>query len=177
MLHLIAAMIVSAFARRFAGGLLGQWLGRQIPGGTTAARGIQAVMIGALAWWLAPSGAPLWHAAVAGLAIFVGSTAGFPPCGMIPTSAEHVGGISQQHGVPALLPLAVLGALAGGNPIGLVLVAYLTGPIYWLAALWQPRCPVLGLNRDGLPDPPAWAEYLFGAARGAAIFVLLRTPL
>lgn len=49
----------------------------------------------------------------------------------------------------------------------------LRAPAYWLATLWQPSIPALGLNPDGIPDPPALAEFYAGGLLGLGIALAL----
>jgi hypothetical protein len=163
-----SSVIVNAFGRRFAGGLLGQWFG--YIGGTQVARLVQALLAGGTVAVLGPV---WWWGAPAAALVFFGATAGFPPCGMVPKNAPDVGGISQMHGWAALGPLALAAAVVGLPWWPLVLAAFLRGPCYWLATLWQPHVPVLGLNPDGIPDPPAIAEFYVGALFGLAIWLTL----
>lgn len=169
------AIIVNAFGRRFAGGLLGQWFGDI--GGTQVARLVQAIIAGATVaavapvWWWGPAIIP---------AIWIGATMGFPGCGMIPRKAVDVVAIAFRHGLAAVLPiiagLAALDWLVGGAGLGLwwlVAAGLARGPFYWLATLWQPHIPALGLNPHGTADPPAWAEFWAGGALGAGLVLAL----
>jgi hypothetical protein len=88
-------------------------------------------------------------------------------------AAGRVGGISQQHGWALIGPLALWAAAHGMTWWPLVLAAAAVGPIYWLATLWQPTIPWLNFNRDGLPDPPAWAEVPVGVGMGLGLGVAL----
>jgi hypothetical protein len=166
MILLLLAALAGALARRIAGGVVA------IPGGTLVARTAGGFLLAAVLWALAPGtpfGVILW---LPGL-FFVGMASGFPPGGMVPTNAGHVGGISQQHGWALIGPLALWAAAYGMTWWPLVLAAAVVGPIYWLATLWQPTIPWVGFNRDGLPDPPAWAEPFVGAAMGLGLGVAL----
>jgi len=178
MIALTLAVIANAFGRRFAGGLLGQWFGNI--GGTQVARLVQALIAGATVAALAPA---WWWGAYLVPFVFLGATMGFPPSGMIPRSARHVLDIAVRHGLASTAPIALglalchfmaLGFGWGAASAAWVLVAGLArGPIYWAATLWQPCVPVLGLNPDGLPDPPAWAEFWAGGALGAGLALAL----
>lgn len=171
----ILAIIANAFGRRFAGGLLGQWFGNI--GGTQVARLAQAAIAGGTVALLAPV---WWWGLVALVATWVGATIGFGRQGMIPRGLGDVIDLALVHGGASVAPLALaLGGLTwwhGGMTWAPVLAAMAVllaglarGPLYWLATLWQPHIPALGLNRDGLPDPPAWAEFMAGGALGAAL--------
>lgn len=161
-----AVVVANAFGRRFAGGLLSQWVGPI--GGTQVARLAQAAIVGASVFSL---GAPWpWAAAAVPLA-FVGATAGFPG-GMMPRTVLQALGTAA-HGLMATGPLA-LGAWWVGLPWHWLLLAGLARmPAYVIAQQWTPHCPALGLinlQREGGPiDPPPWAEFLSGAALGAAL--------
>lgn len=76
-----AVIVANGFGRRFAGGLLQQWLGPI--GGTLVARAAQGAIVGAsvgaLAWWPGVALALAWWAPlVAAAAAFLGATWGFP---------------------------------------------------------------------------------------------------
>lgn len=172
---IILAMIANAFGRRFAGGLLGQWLGNI--GGTQVARLAQAVIAGGAVAALAPAA---WWGLVAIPAVWAGATLGFGRQGMIPRGLGDVIDLSLVHGLPSVAPVgAVLAALHlwhGGwalEPLWAFLAVAVAGlargPAYWLATLWQPCAPVLGLNRDGIPDPPPLAEFYSGALLGLGL--------
>lgn len=161
----LAAILACAMARRIAGGLWPLGLGTQ--GNRAAAAAIVAGVVFGL------SGQVWWALGAAPLA-FAGYAAGFPPGGMVPRSLEHVGGLSQQHGWAAAGPFALAAATLGLAWWPLVIAALLAGPCYWLATLWQPRFCPLGLNRDGLPDPPPLAELYFGALLGLALYLAAR---
>jgi len=166
----ILAIIANAFGRRIAGGLLQQWVGPI--GGSHVGR----LVMGAIAGATVTAFAPVWWWGLAAIpAVWAGSTFGFPRCGMVPKNAFDVGALAVRHGLLAVLPLAVLlGALAGPvAALPVVVAGLLRGPCYWLATLWQPYVPVLGLNPDGLPDPPAIAEFYSGGLLGLAIVVAL----
>lgn len=166
MIALLACALAGALARRIAGGVIA------IPGGTLVARAIGALLLGATLWVLAP--ATPWHV-VAWISplFFLGMASGFPPSGMVPRTAGHVGSISQQHGWPLIGPMALWAAAYGLLWWPLVVAAVLAGPIYWLAALWQPTVPWLGFNKGLLPDPPAWAEPWVGAGMGLGLGLAL----
>lgn len=178
MLTYILAIIANAFGRRFAGGLLGQWFGNI--GGTQVARLAQAAIAGGTVALLAPV---WWWGLVALAATWAGATFGFGRAGMIPRGLGDVIDLAVFHGAVSVLPLAVVlvaldlvtnGPLVVGSKAAWIVLAGLArGPIYWLATLWQPHVPFLGLNRDGLPDPPAWAEFWAGGALGAALVLAL----
>jgi hypothetical protein len=165
-----AVLVANAFGRRFAGGLLSQWVGPI--GGTHVARLVQAVILGASAWAL---GAPLLFAALAPVAAFLGATAGFPT-GMLPRRPTDALGLLA-HGLMAVGPLAVL-AWWCGLPWGwLVAAAVARVPAYCIAPVWTPHCPALGLinlrSQGGPIDPPPWAEFLSGAALGLALVLTM----
>lgn len=163
---IVMAIIANAFGRRFAGGLLGHWFGNI--GGSHVGR----LAMGAIAGATVTAFAPVWWwGLVAVPAVFLGATLGFPRCGMVPKSAADVGAIAVRHGLLAVLPLAVaLGVLAGPlSVLPVVIAGLLRGPAYWLATLWQPHIPALGLNPDGIPDPPALAEFYAGGLLGLGI--------
>jgi hypothetical protein len=167
MIALILCAIAGALARRIAGGVFPRF-----PGGSLAARATAGLALGGVLWALAPA-TPLVVLAWVPTLFFAGMAAGFPVGGMVPTSASHVGGISQQHGWALLGPLGLWAAHFDMTWWPLVLAAAVTGPIYWLATLWQPTIPRLGFNRDGLPDPPAWAEPFVGAGMGLGLGIAL----
>lgn len=179
MLTFILAIIANAFGRRFAGGLLGQWFGNI--GGTQVARLAQAAIAGGTVALLAPA---WWWGLPATAAVWAGATIGFGRQGMVPRGLGDAIDLALVHGAVSVLPLAVVlvgldiltpGPVVVGSKAAWILDAGLArGPIYWLATLWQPRIPFLGLNRDGLPDPPAWAEFWVGGALGAALVLALR---
>lgn len=166
MIPLLLCALAGALARRIAGGVVA------IPGGTLVARALAAFGLGAALWWVAPWTPPAVIAWVPVL-FFLGMASGFPPGGMVPRSAGHVGGISQQHGWALIGPLALWAAVHGMTWWPLVLAAAMVGPIYWLATLWQPTVPALGFNKGGLPDPPAWAEPWVGAGMGLGLGLAL----
>lgn len=168
MLYILAGAIVGALARRIAGGVVA------IPGGTLVARALAAVWLAGGMWWLAPGGVVWWHVAILAPLFFAGMASGFPPGGMVPVNAAHVGGISQQHGWALIGPMAVWAAALDLTWWPLVLASAIVGPIYWAATWWQPSVPWLGFNKHGSADPPAWAEVWVGAAMGAALVVALR---
>lgn len=171
-----AAAVVNAFGRRFAGGLAAQWAGHKL-GGTQVARAMQASLAGATVAVLAPA---WWWSVPAALATFAGATAGFGRVGMLPRTWRDVGMLAVVHGAVALAPLAlVIGALwawaglwerAALAAATLMVAGLARGPIYWAAQQWQPHVPALGLNPDGIPDPPPWAEFWCGAVLGAALW-------
>lgn len=163
-LALFFCALAGAVARRIAGGVL------PIPGGTLAARALAGVGLGAVLWAVA-SAVPLLVLAWVPALFFVGMAAGFPPGGMVPRTPGHVGGISQQHGWALIGPLALWAAANGMAWWPLVLAAVATGPIYWLATLFQPTVPWLGFNKARAPDPPAWAEPWVGAGLGLGLGV------
>jgi hypothetical protein len=161
-MSLILCALAGAVARRVAGGVV------PVPGGTLAARALGGLVLGAVLWAVAPA-VPLLVLAWVPLLFFAGMAAGFPPGGMVPRTPAHVGGISQQHGWALIGPLALWAAAHGMTWWPLVVAAAVVGPIYWAAVLWQPTIPWLGFNRDGLPDPPAWAEVWVGLGLGLAL--------
>lgn len=167
MISLLLAALAGAVVRRIAGGVV------PIPGGTLVARALAALGLGGVLWWLFPA-TPAVVIAWVPVLFFLGMASGFPPCGMMPGNASHVGGISQQHGWALLGPMALWAAAGGLLWWPLVLAATAVGPIYWLAMLWQPTLPWLGFNKGGLPDPPAWAEPWVGAGMGLALGLALR---
>ena len=171
------AVIANAFGRRFAGGLLGQWFGNI--GGTQVARLAQAVIAGATVAALAPAA---WWGLVVIPAVWAGATLGFGRAGMIPRGLGDVIDLSLVHGLASVAPvgaaLAVLHLWHGGwgwTALGAFLAVagagLARGPAYWLATLWQPCVPALGLNRDGVPDPPPLAEFYSGALLGWGLAV------
>jgi hypothetical protein len=185
---LIAAIVCNAFGRRFAGGLLGQWLGPI--GGTQVGRLAQAGIAGAtilvVGAWLLQRGlpsVPWWWGPAIMAGAFAGATVGFPRNGMLPRNLRDVLSLSVVHGLLAVTPIAAVvvvadmlspGAVLVGNKVLWLGAAGLArGPFYWLATLWQPQIPALGLNPDGLPDPPPFAEFLSGGALGAALVLML----
>lgn len=87
---------------------------------------------------------------------------------MVPRNARDLAGLAA-HGLMALGPLAIGAALAGAGWWWLVAAGLLRAPAYWLATFWQPRIRALGLNPDGIPDPPALAEFYAGGMMGAAV--------
>lgn len=163
--------LILSLAYRIRGGLLGQWLG--VKTGAPVVRALWATLVAACAYWLAPSIGLTGYLGVAAVS-FLGASAGFPPCGMMPKSIEDVGGISQQTGWAFVGPLALLAAVANYNPLPLVLLAVAYGPAYRLAMVWQPKFKPMGWNPDGIPDPPAWAESIIGLGWGLAIVLTLR---
>lgn len=157
----LIVLVLCGFSRRFGGGLLQQWVGPI--GGSQVGRAAQAAMVGASVFLL---GAGLPSTAAASALTFLGAQAGFPS-GMVPKTLKDVGGLLE-HGWCAVGPLA-LGAAAAGLPYGFLLGAVVARPLcYYGATLWQPYVPVLGLNPDKLPDPPAFAEFGVGLAMGIA---------
>jgi hypothetical protein len=167
MLALFLCALAGALARRIAGGVF-----PNVPGGTLVARAAGALLLAGALWALAPA-TPLAVIAWVPLLFFAGMAAGFPVGGMVPRNASHVGGISQQHGWALIGPLALWAAHNDLTWWPLVLAAAVTGPLYWLATLWQPNIRWLRFNRDGLPDPPAWAEVPVGAAMGLGLGLAL----
>jgi len=165
-LILLAAIIANAFGRRFAGGLLSQWVGPI--GGTQVARLVQAAIVGATVAALAPV---WWWGLAAALLAFAGATAGFPT-GMVPRRAVHYLGLVA-HGLMATVPLAAGAWWVGAGWWWLLAAGVLRAPVYGLATLWQPHVPALGLTPDGLPDPPAWAEFWAGGLLGAGLALAL----
>lgn len=163
---IIAAIIANAFGRRFAGGLLGQWLGNI--GGTQIARLAQAAIVGATVTALAP----VWWWGLAAVPLtFLGATAGFPT-GMVPKTLRDMAGLVA-HGLMAVGPLAVGAWWVGADWWWILAAGLLRAPAYWLATLWQPSIPALGLNPDGIPDPPALAEFYAGGLLGLGIALAL----
>lgn len=172
MLELPVAIVANAFGRRFAGGLLGQWLRPYgVRFGTQTARVVQAGIVGATVAGVAPVA---WWGAPVAVAAWIGATGGFGAAGMVPKTLRDVIELSVVHGGLATLPLAAAFFLCAW-PQGYIAAAFLLcagllrGPAYWLATVWQPHVPALGLNPDGLPDPPALAEFYSGALLGAAL--------
>jgi hypothetical protein len=169
---LLAAVVivVNAFGRRFAGGLLSQWIGPI--GGTQVARLVQAVIVGASIAALAPV---WWWGAAAVPFAFAGATAGFyGRAGMMPPHPLYPGVLA--HGLLAVAPL-VLGAWWLGLAWWwLVAAGVLRAPAYWLAQVWSPHCPALGLidrrRQGGAYDPPPWAEFMSGAVLGLALVLM-----
>lgn len=168
MIYAIAAAVVvaNAFGRRFAGGLLSQWVGNI--GGTQVARLAQAAIVGVSV--LALGGHWTWALAAVPLT-FAGATAGFLT-GMLPRRPVDALGLLV-HGLAAVAPLAA-GAWWVGLPWWPLVVAGVARvPFYCVAPLWTPHLPVLGLinlrSQGGPIDPPPWAELLSGAALGVAL--------
>ncbi|CAB4137742.1 hypothetical protein UFOVP326_68 [uncultured Caudovirales phage] len=152
-------------------------------------------------------GPPAWWALPVAVAVFVGATIGFGRQGMIPRGFGDALDLAIVHGAASLAPLAVVmvglvvfrdlaplaasdppalvlllaGLLAVGEAFGVALVLLVAGlvrgPIYWLATLWTPHIPALGLinlRAEGGPiDPPPWAEFWSGATLGAALWVVV----
>lgn len=152
-------------------------------------------------------GPPAWWALPVALAVFFGATMGFGRQGMIPRGLGDALDLAMVHGVASLAPLAAVmaglvlhrdllpvlvaepppvvlllaGLLAVAKAFGvallLVLAGFVRGPIYWLATLWTPHIPALGLinlRAEGGPiDPPPWAEFWSGATLGAALWVVV----
>lgn len=168
-LEILAAFLIGALARRIAGGVF-----PRSPGGTLPARAVGALILAGGLLALAPTTPLLVIAWVAPL-FFLGMAGGFPVGGMVPRSLTHVGGISQQHGWALIGPLALWAAHFGMTWWPLVLATVLIGPVYWLSTLWQPTIRLLGFNRDGVPDPPAWAEPWIGGFLGVAALWALDT--
>jgi hypothetical protein len=167
MIALLLCALAGAVARRIAGGVF-----PRVPGGTLVARALGALGLGAALWALAPA-TPLAVLAWVPILFFAGMASGFPPGGMVPRDAGHVGGISQQHGWALIGPLALWAAAFDLTWWPLVVAAAAVGPIYWLATLWQPTIPALGFNKGRLPDPPAWAEPFVGASMGLGLGIAL----
>jgi hypothetical protein len=167
MISLFLCALAGALARRIAGGVF-----PNTPGGSLVARGLGALILGGTLWWLFPATGWMVLAWVPAL-FFLGMASGFPPGGMVPRDAGHVGGISQQHGWALIGPMALWAAAHGMTWWPLVLAAAAVGPIYWLATLWQPTVPWLGFNKGRLPDPPAWAEPFVGAGMGLGLGLAL----
>lgn len=195
-LALYAAIIIAnGFGRRFAGGLLSQWIGPI--GGTQVARGAQAAIAGAsvaslVAWHTGPLALlPLWWLPLAtALATFAGATWGFPRYSlswppinlrashMVPENAVDTVGLSL-NGIIALAPLALGAALLGLDWWWLTLAGAVRGPAFWAAAAALPAWRWMGFSEYAkdqwrwIPAPTALAEFYSGAALGAGLIAAL----
>jgi hypothetical protein len=174
------AVIANAFGRRFAGGLLAQWAGSRL-GGTHVARLAQAAIAGATVAAFAPA---WWWGLAAIPAVWAGATMGFGKGGMVPRDLGDVLDLAVVHGLASVAPVAaLLAALHVGHSgwtlapvqaaLWLSVAGLLRGPAYWLATLWTPHCPALGLinrrSQGGPIDPPPFAEFIAGGLLGLAI--------
>lgn len=173
----LGSFVVGGLGRRIAGGLLQQWVGPI--GGSHVGRLVFGVMVGAMVALLAPV---WWWGLCVVPAVWVGMTFGFPKCGMWPRNAQDVLAIAVRHGLLAVLPLfALLAGLmiwSGINPLWTLLIpiaGLLRGPFYWLATLWTPHMPALGLinlrSQGGPIDPVGWAEIWSGGFMGVAVLL------
>lgn len=180
-LQLIFSAIVNAFGRRFAGGLLSQWVGRI--GGTQVARLVQAALVGLTVAFLAPA---WWMGAAAIPLAFSGAVWGFPVyllqwpfielrrSNMVPTTAMETVSLSI-NGMIACAPLA-LGAWWIEMSWWWLLIAGLgRGPVYWLAAAFTPPWRWMGFEewagdqQRWILQPTALAEAYSGALLGVGI--------
>lgn len=188
MILLIAAVVVIAngFGRRFAGGLLSQWVGPI--GGTHVARAIQAAIVGTSVFLLGGR----WEWALAAVPLtFAGATWGFPGYSLRPpfidfrvSRMEARGWIDTiglaLNGFVACAPLAA-GAWWVGLPVWPLLLAGLArGPAWWLAWIACPRWRWLGTEKwveqpiaRWVLMPTALAEAYAGAALGLGLVLTL----
>jgi len=195
---LAAALIVAnGFGRRFAGGLLSQWLGPI--GGSQVGRGAQAAIAGAsvavMAWngLLPPLGA-LWAAwalvAATMAATFLGATWGYPGYSlrwpfidmrvsrMVARNLVDTIGLAV-NGMMACSALAACMWAVGMSPWPMVLAGLARAPAFWLAAAWCPDWRTMGfwkLVHDPvrwIPQPTAMAEFYSGMALGAGLVATL----
>jgi hypothetical protein len=190
---ILAAVIANGFGRRFAGGLLQQWLGPI--GGTQVGRLVQAAIAGAsvavLAWHAGQALLPIWWVPLAAAAaVFVGATWGFPRYAlrwpflnlrashMVPEGLGDTIGLSL-NGIAACAPLALLAWWLGLDWWWLVAAGVVRGPAYWLAAAALPPWRWMGFRwfapdqgRD-IPMPTALAEFYAGAALGLGLVLAL----
>lgn len=192
----VAVGLANGFGRRFAGGLLSQWLGVDI--GTGVARAVQSAIaagsVAGLAWGagLAPHMA-WWVVPAVAAATFVGTTWGFPrylwhppfirfrkPDGQNESVMEARNLIDTIglaiNGVIACGALA-LGAWAlGMSPWWLVLAGVLRAPAWWAAAIACPDIRWMGFWKHvetpyprWIPMPTALAEFYSGMALGGGL--------
>jgi len=193
---LVAAVVVIAngFGRRFAGGLLSQWIGPI--GGTQVARLAQAAIVGGSVLVL---GAP-WPWALGAVPLaFAGATWGFPrylwhppfirfkrlddrkknESVMEARSFIDTIGLSV-NGVVACAPLAAAAWWVGLPVWPLVLAGIARGPAWWLAWIACPRWRWLGTEKwveqpiaRWVLMPTALAEFYSGAALGAGLIATM----
>lgn len=191
-----AVIIANGFGRRFAGGLLGQWLGPI--GGTQVARTVQSTIaagsVAALAWWASLAPQMLWWLVpAAAVATFVGATWGFPrylwpppfirftkPDGQNESVMEARSLIDTIglaiNGVIACCALAIGAWALSMSPWWLVLAGVLRAPAWWAAAIACPDIRWMGFWKHvdtpyprWIPMPTALAEFYSGMALGAGL--------
>jgi hypothetical protein len=182
----LGVVIANGFGRRFAGGLLSQWVGPI--GGTQVARVCQALIVGLSV--LVMSG--LWEWALAAVLLaWVGATWGFPEFNLRPPFVHFEEsrmearnlldtiGLSL-NGVVACAPLALGAWWVGLSPWFLLMAGVARGPAWWLAALVCPRWRWLGTEKwvekpvaRWVLMPTALAEFYSGMALGLGIVLTL----
>ena len=186
MIPFVLAVMANAFGRRFAGGLLGHWLGNI--GGTQVARLVQAAIVGATVAALAPV---WWWSAVAVPLTFAGAVWGFPlwiarppfirfgTSNMVPKNASETASLSL-NGMVATAPLTLGAMLVGLSLWPVIAIAGLArGPLYWLAAAYTPPWRWVELRvwaddqKRWLLQPTALTEFYAGGVLGLALWVVL----
>jgi hypothetical protein len=181
-----AVVIANAFGRRFAGGLLSQWVGPI--GGTQVARLVQAAIVGMSVLVL---GGPWWWALGAVPLAFLGATWGFPGFDLRPPFIHfNVSRMEARNlldtiglsvnGLAACAPLAAGAWWVGLSVWPLLLAGVARGPAWWLAAAVCPRWRWLGTEKwveepiaRWVLMPTALAEFYAGAALGLGLVLTL----
>lgn len=175
---LALAIPVGALGRRFAGGLLSQWLRFDIT--TQPARIVWGLMLSGLAGL---AGAPWWHALAVAPAIWFGSALfgywGAASVGRDPGRSVLVDELLLlAHGLGAIA-FVVAGAVAvgyGADAIIMLASAILCPLAYAAAWRWPLQAPWLGCYH-GDPvkgtDPPPTAELLWGSTVGLTLVLMI----
>lgn len=188
-----AAIVANGFGRRFAGGLLSQWLGPL--GGTQVARAAQAALVAAsvvaLAWVAQDAPGLAWWAPLpAAAATFLGATWGFPGYSlrwpfidmrvsrMVARNLVDTIGLSI-NGIVACAPLAACAWAIDMPAWPMLLAGIARGPAWWIAAAWVPHLRWMGFwwfapdQNRWIPMPTAVAEFYSGMAVGAGLVATL----
>jgi predicted membrane channel-forming protein YqfA (hemolysin III family) len=168
---IIASAVMGGMGRRFAGGLLGQWIGPVV---TTQVARLSWGLLCALCALLA--GAPSLHALAIIPCIWLGSIFGYfgsMTAGHQPGKTALIDGLLLlAHGIAGVLPLAIGAKLLGYPVSGLLFAGVLCPAAYFLAWAFPLQVPVLGCYCNDpkfQTDPPPTAELIWGAAIGVAI--------